>query len=445
MGEPALPWAGRLDLSLVIPCYNEAPHLADSVKALREVLDPLRLEYEILFVDDVSRDETRAVIRELCASTPHCRYVFHEHNRGRGGAFKTGFQASTGRVTGFIDIDLEVPAHFIPPLVNLIEGHGVDVATGHRHYLMRQTHAAHRIVLSFGYRLLLRVGLGLRARDSETGCKFFKRATAGAVVLGSESDGWFWDTEVMARAELSELEVRELPVLFLRRWDKQSTVRLWHDISAYLVALHRFRGRIGLSYLGKSPVYWSAQGFDLFMRLAYGKETQAIQAAVAERVPAGASVVDVCCGTARLYRDHLAAKGCAYLGLDFNSHFVFHVRKHGARARFFDVLKDSVPPAEYVTMVSSLYHFRRQAAGVLTRLRSAASRGVIVSEPVRNFAGKDTFVSRLAARLSHPGVGDSTERFTLEEFRALATAQGASEFVYHEGAHNAVAVFPPAG
>lgn len=433
-----------MDLSLVIPCYNEAPHLRDSVRALREVLDPLRLEYEILFVDDMSRDETRAVILELCADTPRCRHVFHERNRGRGAAFKTGFQATTGRVTGFIDIDLEVPAHFIPPLVNLIEGHGVDVATGHRHYLMRQTHAAHRIVLSLGYRTLLRLGLGLRVKDSETGCKFFKRETAAAAVLGSESDGWFWDTEVMARAELSELVIRELPVLFLRRWDKQSTVRLWHDVSAYLVALHHFRGRIGLSYLGKSPVYWSARGFDLFMRLAYGKETDAIQAAVAERIPAGASVVDVCCGTAQLYRAFLAAKECPYLGLDFNSHFVFHARKHGARARFFDVLRDPVPAGDCVTMVSSLYHFRRQAAEVLARLRAAARRSVIVSEPVRNFAGKDTVFSRLAARLSHPGVGDSTERFTLEEFRALATAQGASEFVHHEGAHNAVAVFPPA-
>ena len=49
-----------------------------------------------------------------------------------------------------------------------VERHGVDVATGHRHYLMRQTHALHRIVLSFGYRLILRMGVGLRARDSET-------------------------------------------------------------------------------------------------------------------------------------------------------------------------------------------------------------------------------------------------------------------------------------
>ncbi len=434
-----------MDLSLVIPCYNEAPHLRESVRALLEVLDGTRLDYEVVFVDDVSKDETRAVIQEICASTPRCRFLFHPVNRGRGAAFKTGFAATTGRVAGFIDIDLEVAAHYIPPLVNLIEHHGVDVASGHRHYLMRQTHAPHRILLSFGYRLLLRTGLGMNVKDSETGCKFFKRATTGAVVLGSESDGWFWDTEVMARAELAELEIHELSVLFLRRWDKQSTVRLWHDIAAYLSSLHAFRARIGLSYLRKSPVYWSGRGFDLAMRTLYGRQLDRIYGDVAQRVPEGASVVDLCCGTARLYRDHLAARGNPYVGLDFNSHFVFHARKHGARARFFDARTDPVPAADCVTMVSSLYHFRRQAPELLTRMRAAARRCVIVSEPVRNLSGKPSAFSRLAARLSNPGVGEYKERFDLAEFRALAESLGATEFSYRDGDHSALAVFPPAG
>ena len=82
-----------MDLSLVIPCYNEAPHLRESVAALREVLDASRWDYEIVLVDDGSSDGTRPLIEELCAVTPRCRYIFHERNLGRGGAFKTGFRA----------------------------------------------------------------------------------------------------------------------------------------------------------------------------------------------------------------------------------------------------------------------------------------------------------------------------------------------------------------
>jgi hypothetical protein len=117
------------------------------------------------------------------------------------------------------------------------------------------------------------------------------------------------------------------------------------------------------------------------------------------------------------------------------------VRKRGVRARFFDATRDAVPQADCVTMVSSLYHFRRQADELLARLRAAARSHVIVSEPVRNLAGKDTALSRLAAHLSNPGVGDSRERFTLEEFRAFATRHGAREFHHREGDHNALAVF----
>ena len=433
-----------MDLSLVIPCYNEAPHLRGSVDALLEVLERTRLQYELVFVDDVSKDETRAVLAELCATRPRCRAILHATNKGRGGAFKTGYLATTGAVTGFIDIDLEVAAHYVPPLVERIRSHGVDVATGHRHYLMSQTHAAHRIVLSRAYRLLLRLSLGCGVRDTETGCKFFKRATATPVVLGSDSDGWFFDTEVMVRAALADLVIEELPVLFLRRWDKQSTVRLWHDIQAYLVELHRFRRKIGMSYLGKSPIYWSGWSYDLTMRLLYGRALATTRAAVAARVPAGASVVDLCCGTARLCRNELAARQNPYLGLDFNGHLLLAARAHGAKVRHFDMRTDELPHGDCITMLSSLYHFRRDAPALLRRMRAAAKHTVIVSEPVANHSSGKTPLANLAASLSNPGAGDYRERFSLSEFEALARAAGATEFVHAPGQRNALAIFPPA-
>jgi glycosyltransferase involved in cell wall biosynthesis len=433
-----------LDLSLVIPCYNEAPHLRDSVDALLEVLAGTRLEFELVFVDDVSRDETRAVLAEICATRPHCRALLHEKNKGRGGAFKTGYRATTGAVTGFLDIDLEVAAHYVPALVARIRAHGVDVATGHRHYLMSQTHAVHRIVLSRAYRLLLRLSLGCGVRDTETGCKFFRRETASAVVLGSDSDGWFFDTEVMVRAALADLVIEEQPVLFLRRWDKQSTVRLWHDIQAYLVELHRFRRKIGMSYLGKSPIYWTGRGYDAVMRLLYGRELDATCADVAARVPAGAGVVDLCCGTARLWRAHLAPRATPYLGLDFNGHLLLAARARGAKVKHFDVRKDELPAGDCLTLVSSLYHFRRDAPALLRRMRAAARTAVIVSEPVANHSSGRGPLAALAATLSNPGAGEYRERFSLAEFEALARAEGAREFVHTPGRRNALAVFPPA-
>jgi glycosyltransferase involved in cell wall biosynthesis len=430
-----------LDLSLVIPCYNEGEHLRASAATLLEVLDQTRLDYEVVFVDDASQDDTQAQIEDICVRSDRCRFIFHDQNRGRGAAFKTGFAASTGRVTGFIDIDLEVQALYIPSLVNLIEKHGFDVVTGHRHYLLRQTGGLHRAVLSRAYRILCKALLDFGVKDSETGYKMFRRSTSACVVLGSESEGWSWDTEVMARAALKNLRIHEMPVLYLRRTDKTSTVRVAHDSWRYLTDLHRFRTKLGLSLVNKSPIYWTCAGYDLTMKALYGRQYHTTYAEVARRITDGASVVDLCCGTARLYRDFLHRRGCSYLGLDFNGHFVMGVRKRGVPAEHFDARSEDIPPADYVVMCSSLYHFRRTAPTLLTRMLAVAREAVIISEPVHNLSTRTPRLGRAIAKLTNPGAGDYEERFDLETFRNFAQVHGASEFAYAPGQRNAIAVF----
>jgi glycosyltransferase involved in cell wall biosynthesis len=431
-----------LDLSLIVPCYNESQHLRASVRAVVEVLERSPWSWEIVFVDDGSADGTRAIVRELCAADPRCRFIFHATNRGRGAAFKTGFASSEGRITGFIDIDLEVHARFIPDLVHALERHGDDVVTGRRYYSLRQTGALHRAALSWAYRRVCDVLLSLELEDTETGFKFFRRATATHAVLSSENDGWFWDTEVMARARLANLRIREVPVLFLRRGDKSSTVRIWRDSWRSLRALHDFRGVIGLSRRAKSPIYWTGHGYDLVMRALYRAEYRQTHSEVAAQIPDGASVVDVCCGTARLYRDFLRGRGCTYLGLDYNGDFVMHARHRGVDVRWFNVLDDPIPPippGDYLVMCSSLYHFGTTADAVLTRLRQAARRAVIVSEPVRNLSSLP-LVGGLAARFADPGVGTHTMRFDRASFRALVLRHGGT-LVHTASQRNALAVF----
>ena len=430
-----------LDLSLIVPCYNEAGHLRANVRAVIETLELTPWTWEIVFVDDGSGDDTPAIIADICAADPRCQAILHQRNRGRGAAFKTGFAASRGRVAGFLDIDLEVHARYIPSLVDEIERHDADVVTGSRHFLLRQTGGLHRVALSWAYRILCDVLLSLDLEDSETGCKFFKRETTSAMVLGSEDDGWFWDTEVMARARLANVRIRELPVLFLRRADKASTVHPFRDSLAYLRGLHAFRGKMGLSRRTRSPIYWTGHGYDLVMLALYGRrEWAATYAAVAARLPPGASVVDVCCGTARLYRDFLRQRGGSYLGLDFNGDFVMHARRRGVDVRWFNLLTDPLPAGDYLVMCSSLYHFGDRAGEVIEKMRRAARRGVIISEPVRNLSDAPR-VGRWLAALTNPGVGSYAGRFNPATFAALVEQQG-GQLHHPDGARNAIAVFP---
>jgi glycosyltransferase AglD len=230
-----------LDLSLVIACYNEEYELADSVRQVVEILDSARWSWEIIFVDDVSRDRTRELIDQLIAQYPgqNFRKLFHEHNTGRGRTVTDGFHLARGRFIGYIDIDLEVHVRYIPSMLLALE-QGADVATALRIYKV-QPRLFHRFVASQSYAHLMRWLLGVHLQDTETGYKFFNRERILPLLAQVENARWFWDTEIMVRAVLAGLTIREIPCLFIRRYDKQSTVNVIADSIDYFRNLWRFR------------------------------------------------------------------------------------------------------------------------------------------------------------------------------------------------------------
>ena len=232
------------ELSIVIACYQEAGHLEDSVRQLRETLDAFGRTYELLFIDDCSRDDTSAVIERLTDGRADCLFVRHAQNVGRGGTVSEGFRLARGRIVGFLDIDLEVHCRHIPDMVAAIE-RGHDGATALRHYRVGLSFGGFvRHALSQGYRWLFRGLFRLPYRDTETGFKFFVREKILPVVERTRDRGWFWDTEIMVLAHQAGLRIAEVPCPFVRRSDKKSTVRVFRDTWRYLVALRAFRKRL---------------------------------------------------------------------------------------------------------------------------------------------------------------------------------------------------------
>ena len=231
-------------LSLVLACYNEAEHLRRSFAEIREMLERAGWPFEVLFVDDASRDGTREILKETVAAHPQLdlRVILHERNRGRGATVTDGFRAARGEIAGYLDVDLEVHCRYVPSLVQAIED-GADVATLRRIYAL-QLRSLDRYFMSRGYSFLVRHLLDVPYRDTETGFKFFRRATVLPLLDEVEDAGWFWDTEVMVRAARRGLSVVEVPGAYLRREDKTSTVRGLRDSARYFLALLRFRRRL---------------------------------------------------------------------------------------------------------------------------------------------------------------------------------------------------------
>ncbi len=228
-------------LSLVLACYNEAEVLAESFEEIRQTLEDFGRPFEVLFVDDVSRDRTREMIGSIIASHPKLdlRVLFHEVNRGRGGTVADGFRAARGEIAGYLDVDLEVHSRYIPSLVRAIQN-GAEVATVRRIYAF-QLRSLDRYFMSRGYSFLVRRLLDLPFHDTETGYKFFRRVTLLPVLDEIADSGWFWDTEFMARAQRRGLRVVEIPGAYVRRREKTSTVRGVRDSVAYFRKLVAFR------------------------------------------------------------------------------------------------------------------------------------------------------------------------------------------------------------
>lgn len=200
----------------------------------------MRRPYEIVFVDDASRDRTRDIIRGLAAAHPKTvRTLLHETNKGRGQTVTDGFRVARGAIAGFLDVDLEVHARYIPSLVKAIE-RGADVATVRRIYAF-QVRSLDRYVMSRGYSFLVRSMLGVDLRDTETGYKFFRRDRVMPILDEIRDPGWFWDTEFMVRAVRRGLRVEEVPGAYIRRFDKTSTVSGLRDSARYFGKLVAFR------------------------------------------------------------------------------------------------------------------------------------------------------------------------------------------------------------
>jgi glycosyltransferase involved in cell wall biosynthesis len=230
-----------IDFTLVVACYNEEPILEASMAETFRVLDALRWTSEVVFVDDASRDGTVAIIDRIVAAHPDraLRVIRHPANVGRGGTVTDGIRVARGRYVGFIDIDLEVHARYLLHCLLALEA-GADVATALRIYRFHWR-SLDRYVLSRGYRWLVARLVAVPLADTETGFKLFRRDRILPVLDRCEDRGWFWDTEVMVRAHYAGLRIQEIPVLFLRRFDKQSSVRPIHDAVEYLRKLWAFR------------------------------------------------------------------------------------------------------------------------------------------------------------------------------------------------------------
>ena len=195
-------------LSYFFPAHNEAENIEALVEEALGALPALADRFEIIAVNDGSRDGTGAIADRLAAAHPDIvRVVHHEVNRGYGGALKSGFRAARYPLVCFTDGDRQFRVADLARLLvaaSPATGPAPDVVAGYR---IRRADPAVRLVYAKVYRFALRVWFGLRVRDVDCACKLFRREALEGIRL--ESSGGFLSAELLIKLRASGRSVME--------------------------------------------------------------------------------------------------------------------------------------------------------------------------------------------------------------------------------------------
>jgi glycosyltransferase involved in cell wall biosynthesis len=222
--------------SILVPLFNEESNVIPLISGIFEVVGNHPQFWELVLVDDGSRDRTVELIEEQARLEPRIRLIRHDVNRGLGGAIRTGLSHSNGDLVLYTDADLPFDFSYIP---QLFSGAGPErVVAGYR---LNRDEGVRRWVLSRGYNLLIARLFWLRVRDVNFACKIIPRRLAKLAVL--ESNGSFIDAEILLEARRLGLEIEQYPLRYYPRTRGESTLSRPGVIFSILQEMGRYLKR----------------------------------------------------------------------------------------------------------------------------------------------------------------------------------------------------------
>ena len=205
-----------LDISLVIPAYNEASRLPAFLQRVDAYLKKRGHPYEIIVVDDGSLDHTSETVAALAGRLHHIRLIRLRSNAGKGAAVRLGMQDATGRLQLFADADGATPIDELSRLEQAV-AEGADIAIGSRTLASRDprytVHARrHRSLLGSLFNAVVR-RMGLpNIQDTQCGFKLFRRSVAEDLFSMAGIDGYGFDLELLYLATRRGYRIAEVPV-----------------------------------------------------------------------------------------------------------------------------------------------------------------------------------------------------------------------------------------
>lgn len=217
-----------INVSIVFPAYNEANVLDKTIKKVINHLESFTDSYEIIIAEDGSTDGTDKIAALLAQKNSHIKHIHRKKRLGRGTALKNSFKKSKGRTLVYMDLDLATDLIHLKELIETISVKGFDLATGSRLLLKSKVSRSWtRNIASGSYNFIVRRLLGSKVKDHQCGFKSFRREPLLSLLDEVKATHWFWDTEILVRANKKGYKIKEIPVLW--KSGRDTKVRLLKD------------------------------------------------------------------------------------------------------------------------------------------------------------------------------------------------------------------------
>jgi len=220
-----------VEVSVVLPAYNEADTIERTVEVTLTTLEAFLPAgvFEVIVAEDGCTDRTPEIAARLADEDERVRHVHSDKRLGRGKALEYAFERASGETLAYFDTDLATDMSHLEELVESVRSGDYEFATGSR-WIPGNTadRPAKRGIPSKGFNTLVRLLLRSELRDHQCGFKAFDRTALFDVLEDVEDDHWFWDTEVLVRAQRSGYNVTEFPVEWTPKGD--SKVDLVRDV-----------------------------------------------------------------------------------------------------------------------------------------------------------------------------------------------------------------------
>ena len=230
-----------MNLSIILPAYNEEKNIENTVRSVGSFIEGLNLEdYEIIVVNDGSNDKTGDIVKSLIKTIPNLKLVEHFPNKGYGGALRAGFANASKEWIFFMDSDGQFDFKEIQLLIKEQREKVADIVVGYR---VKRSDNFMRKLNAFGWGLVVSILFGYLARDIDCAFKLFKREILSKIII--DTDGAMVTTEFLAGAKARGYKIVEIPV---SHFPRKAGVSTGADIRVIIKAFRDlFKFRIRLS------------------------------------------------------------------------------------------------------------------------------------------------------------------------------------------------------